>query len=396
MARGDDPLHVFQLADGRWRGQISDGYLPSGSPRRYFVHGRTKKEAQDKKKAKLREVARGEAEKSGKATVRSWAEQWLPIQERERRPKTYRGYRTAVKLWIVPTIGKRKLGDLTPADIRAVAEAVRKAGRTSTTARHHQVVLTKMLKDAVQEGHPVPARALGVRKPAKAVNDRSALPIEDALAVLKVAAGDADGSRWAAAFLQGMRQAECLGLTWDMVDLEAGTLLVAWQLQALSYVSGRSGPLRIPDGYEVRQLHGTQCLVRTKTARGNRTIPLVPWITRALTAWRDRAPGSPHGLVWPREDGQPRTVAGDIADWRSLQDRARIARVDGTVGRRWYVHEIRHTTATLLMSLGVDETIRTAILGHASITTTRGYQHADQPHIRAALESAAARLGLVD
>jgi integrase len=328
---------------------------------------------------------------SARVTVEEWAATWLPIQERERRPKTYAGYRSAVTTWIVPTIGQRPLAALGPADLRAIADALRSAGRAATTARYIQTVLIKMLRDAIVEGHAVPTRALAAKRSATATNDRTSIPLEQATAILRVAAGDPDGSQWAAAFLQGLRQGERLGLTWDCVDLEAGTMEISWQLQSLTHAVGRSGPLRLPDDYVHRQLYGSLSLVRPKTGHGRRVIPLVPWMTESLRVWRAVAPPSPHGLVWPRPDGQPMSTHADRARWRALQDRSGARHPSG---RYWVGHEIRHTTATLLMNLGVDETIRMAILGHASIETTRRYQHTDLEHARAALAGAAAVLGL--
>jgi len=324
-------------------------------------------------------------------TLAEWAATWLPIQERERRPKTFAGYRSAVTTWLVPTIGDRALAALTPADMRAVADALRSAGRAATTARYIQTVLIKMLRDAIVEGHPVPTRVLTVKRAAQPMNDRTAIPLDQAMAILRVADRDPDGSQWAAAFLQGLRQGERLGLTWDCVDLDEGTIDISWQLQALPFVAERGGPLRVPDDYVHRRLHGALSLVRPKTGRGRRLIPLVPWMTAALRTWRDVAPDSPHGLVWPRPDGQPVSAKADRARWRTLQDRSGARHPSG---RHWVGHEIRHTTATLLMNLGVDESVRMAILGHASIDVTRRYQHADLAHARAALTQAAAALGL--
>jgi integrase len=328
---------------------------------------------------------------SSRVTVQEWAATWLPIQERERRPKTFVGYQSAVTRWIVPTIGERPLAALGPADMRAVADALRSAGRAATTARYIQTVLIKMLRDAIVEGHAVPTRALAAKRSASAMSDRTSIPLEQATALLEVAAGDPDGSQWAAAFLQGLRQGERLGLTWECVDLVAETMEISWQLQALPYVSGRGGPLRVPDDYTHRRLHGALSLVRPKTGTGRRVIPLVPWMTQQLRAWREIAPQSPHGLVWPRSDGQPMNTKADRAQWHLLQDRAGVRHPSG---RYWVGHEIRHTTATLLMNLGVDETVRMAILGHASIEITRRYQHTDLAHSRAALAEAAAALGL--
>lgn len=328
---------------------------------------------------------------TSRVTVTEWAETWLPIQERERRPKTFAGYRSAVSRWIIPTIGERALTELAPADMRAVADALRAAGRAATTGRYIQTVLIKMLRDAVTEGHAIPTRVLAVKRPARAMNDRTSIPLDQAMTVLKVAAEDPDGSQWAAAFLQGLRQGERLGLTWECVDLEGETIDISWQLQALPYAAGRGGPLRVPDDYVHRQLYGALSLVRPKTGRGRRIIPLVPWMTEALRTWRSLAPESPHGLVWPRPDGQPSSAQADQRRWRDLQDRSGIRHPSG---RYWVGHEIRHTTATLLMNLGVDESVRIAILGHASIETTRHYQHTDLAHARAALAAAAAALGL--
>lgn len=404
MARGDDPLHVWQIPDGRWRGQVTDGFLPSGRLRRRYVHGKTKDEARDAKKKLLRQVAKGEAI-SGKITVKGWADQWLPIQRHRLRPNTYVDYRTAVTKWIVPTIGGRRLSLLTPADVRLVGDAVRKAGHTSTTAALRQTILTKMLRDAVQEGHDVPARVLAVKRPAKAVHDRDATDLGHAITMLKTSIDSPQPGRWIAGFLQGMRQGECLGLMWDAVDLDHGIIDVSWQLDTLpsehgcgkparrawpcGYKRAGSCPSRIfitPDGYEVRQLNGAAHLTRPKTARGQRLIPIVPPMAAALAALPHRS-----GLVWPGVDGKPQSDHADITAWRALQDAAKVRH---SSGRYYTVHEMRHTTATLLMSLGVDETVRTAILGHSSITVTRGYQHADMTQARAALEAAAVRLGL--
>ncbi|MGI8700441.1 MAG: tyrosine-type recombinase/integrase [Nocardioidaceae bacterium] len=88
---------------------------------------------------------------------------------------------------------------------------------------------------------------------------------------------------------------------------------------------------------------------------------------------RDIAPASPHDLVWPALDGRPASAAADLDEWKALQATAAIGHPTG----RFYVfHEVRHTTATLLLEAGVDQPVITAIMGHSSIVTSQGYQHA--------------------
>jgi site-specific recombinase XerD len=63
-------------------------------------------------------------------------------------------------------------------------------------------------------------------------------------------------------------------------------------------------------------------------------------------------------------------------------------------GRYYVPHEARHTTATLLLEAGVDHHVITAILGHSSIVTSRGYQHVRTQLASKALEQIAAQLQL--
>lgn len=385
---------VHQRArDGRWVATFDAGYTASGARRRPTRTARTEAEARRLLKEMQRANARDE-QAATRMTVRAWATVWLAIVVKTDRPTTHTANRTAVR-WIVATIGQKRLDQLTPADVRAVATAVTSAGKSTSTARRYVSTLQVMLKAALADGYPVPARVLAVKKPPIAVNDRKAIPTPDVLALL-AAAGDlrppGAGSRWLAAFLQGLRQAEALGLTWDE-GVTSDALVISWQLKPLPYNVSRDrrSGFRIPDGYEARRLDGALHLVRPKSKAGWRVIPLLPVMTTALEQWREHGPSSPHGLVWPAVDGSPLTAPEDAEAWRALQAAAKVAHPSG---RPYKGHEARHATATLLMELGVPESVRVAIMGHSSITTTHGYEHVDTTLARDALVKMAERLQL--
>jgi integrase len=394
---------IYQRAsDGRWVGSILSGWTAGGTRRRITVtckatgdDERDRKTIQRLLRDKRLELDRGETGLNPRTTVKSWADVWLARTQNEVRPKTWATNRSCINLWVIPTIGHKRLTALTPGDVRAVTDAIRAAGRTSSTALRCQVVLERMLADAVREGHQIQQRVLMVNAPGKSVSDRDAIFYEHATELLKVA-GDSertpDGSRWVAALLQGMRQGECLGLTWACVNFATATLDVSWQLQALPYVSGRSGPFRVPDGYEYRQLDGALCLVRPKSRAGHRVIPLTTWMMRSLMLWDQVSRGNPnpHGLVWPAADGRPRTSKQDSAAWKALQVEAHVS----GPGRAYLLHEARHSTATLLLDGGTDPATVTAIMGHSSIVSTRPYQHVSNNLALTALEGIAKRLEL--
>ncbi|WHP18802.1 tyrosine-type recombinase/integrase [Cellulomonas sp. ES6] len=384
----------------RWVGTIEAGVTAKGTRRKIKVSGRTEAEAKTRLKERQRKIAAEGLPVEGasaRVTVQKWAGEWITRRPAEVRHTSAATDTSQVRKWVIPTIGHRRLDQLTPADVRSVTAAIIGSGLSTSTAQRAQVVLTKMLRDAILEGYDVPQRVLLVPAPAKAVNDRDAISIVDAHAMLAAAATHPDGSRWVAAFLQGMRQGECLGLTWDLVDLDNGTIDISWQLDALPYKvkRDRSSGFQIKPGLPHRHLVDRWHLVPPKTANGQRIIPLVPWMTAALAAWREICPPSKWNLVWPNPDGTPRSEVTDREAWWALQDQAQVARIDDTVGRRYELHEARHTTATLLLEAGVDPKVVEAILGHSTIVTSRGYQHVSQVLARKALDDVAARLGLV-
>jgi integrase len=328
--------------------------------------------------------------------VAKWSESWLENIQTKVRPSAYETDVAATRA-IVAAIGSVKLSDLTPADVRAVAAYLRRNGKSSSTALRYHGSLMRMLKAASLDGDAIPPNVLLAEKPKKAVNDRDAVPPEQAIKALAHIATLPDGSRWALAFLQGLRQAEALGLTWSQVDLDAGTLTVSWQAKSLRYVD-RSDPtagFEMPDGYEARRLVGSSHLVRPKSAAGWRVQPLIPWAVNSLRAWREVAPDNAGDLVWPgrtiKGETWPRNPASDRAQWEAIQKAVSIAHPSG---RPWTGHEIRHGTATLLLALGVPESVRIAIMGHSTIASTRGYEHVDLTLAREALDKVGERLGL--
>lgn len=385
---------IYQRAsDGRFVGTIEAGWTRTGSRRRITVTAKTRAEVNRKLRDKRLAIENAGQVKGGRATVKSWAQEWLKITAKTSRPKTHTTDLAAVNAWIIPTIGHKRLDGLTPADIRAVSDAIRAAGHATSTALRYHGTLQRILRAAILEGHNVPSRVLAVDAPTANATDRTALSVPHALAVLAVASTLPHGSRWAMALLQGMRQGECLGLTWECVDLDRLTVSVSWQLQALPYIDATHKELgfRIPDGYEARHLEAAVHLVRPKSTKSRRVIPLLPWMRDALVKWQAIAPESPHGLVWPGVDGSPAQTRADTREWEALQATAEIGH---PAGRYYKGHEARNTTATLLLEAGVDESVRLAIMGHSKITTTRGYEYVDVELLRAALGKVATRLQL--
>lgn len=391
---------IFQrTSDGRWLGQIQAGFNTNGRRRTITVSSRLPGpagEADVKRKLdkKQREIATGgipDAAANGRTTIKAFAAPWLERQATRLRPSSYATTRGAVTVWINPTIGHRQLGNLAPADIRAVHKAMLAELKPSSATRHHSVLMS-MLRDAILEGHPVPQRVLLVEGPGSNTSDRQALSDVDAATMLAFAAEHLPhASRWVAALLQGLRPAETLGLTWAAYDRLPDAIDISWQLQPLPYnaLRDRKSGFRVPVGFEARQLQGRWHLTRPKTAAGRRIIPKLPFFADVMEAWRAVAPASPHDLVWPALDGSPADPKQDLGEWKALQDACGVAHPDG---RFYVVHETRHTTASLLLKAGVDRKTIEDILGQVKLV--EAYLHTDRSQSAAALAKVAAALRL--
>lgn len=133
--------------------------------------------------------------------------------------------------------------------------------------------------------------------------------------------------------------------------------------------------------------YGAKAHAPTKAGRP-RIVPLVAPALEALNAWLAAlpayAPHNPRGLVFPSERGHHRGKKPPRG-WHAhtVVENGRPTRVAGWleqagIGRRIRWHDLRHTCASTLLSVGVNgrrwtlEEIQ-ALLGHSSITTTEIY-----------------------
>lgn len=376
----------------RWRGAFEADWAASGARKRITVTGRSEAEVKRKIRDKRAERDRGESG-AARITVKAWADQWLEMKRRTLRPKGYQAAAGSVRTWIVPTLGKRRLSELTPADVRAVARAQLDAGRKGTTAAATQRTLFNMLRDAIVEGHAVPQRVLLTKAPTVQKSDRRPLEVGESLACLAVAQDLPHGMRWVFALLHGIRKAECLGATWDQLDFETGVYTVRWQLQRFPYLDPRdkSKGFRVPDGLDFIHLHKAWHLTPPKSAAGEREHVLLPGELDALRRWREVAPENPWGLIWPSERGTPADEEDDLDEWHAIQG---MAGVGHPAGRYYHVHECRNLAAELLRAQGADDLVIQSLLGHTDIATSRAYMRVGLDAKRDAIQRVAGVLGI--
>ena len=404
MARGKGEGSVYKDAQGRWTAVIALPPDPvAGRRRRKYIRARTRAEVVRRMRQVQVEVARAGDVPTGRAlSVAGWLERWL---ERDvapvRKPSTTGDYRSAVRVHIVPAIGRRRLDRLTPDDVRAVHRAVLGGGASTTTAAKVHRVLRAALGAAEREGLVPRNVARLVRSPPVSSAPPRSMTAEEASRFLEARRRRGDYARWATSLLLGARQGEVLGITLDGLHLDAGAPWVelAWEVRRVTWAHG-CGPQApggawpcgrtrgadcpsryapVPAHLEAERVHGGLWLLRPKTAGSHRS-PGLPAVLAEALAEHIRA-HHPARFLFEASPGVPVDPRRDHAAWH-----AALAE-EGLPPMR--LHSARHTTATLLLAAGVPQRLIQEILGQTQAATTVRYQHPGHAETARALDAIA-------
>ena len=181
-------------------------------------------------------------------------------------------------------------------------------------------------------------------------------PVE-AKKLLAAIRGDKLEALYTVALAVGLRQGEALGLRWEDIHLEAGTLSVKVTLQ---------------------KIDGVSILVQPKTERSRRTVKLPDLCLEALRAHKRRqdlerarigeAWQGSWNLVFCEADGSPLSRYAVTRRFQSILAQAGI--------EKHRFHDLRHTCATLLLAQSVQLRVVMETLGHSQMATTADiYSH---------------------
>jgi integrase len=286
---------------------------------------------------------------SGAQPLSVYFDYWLTANRARLRPVTIATYAVDIRR-LTPFLGNVPLKAITPGMIQSTYALMLKAGLSQRSVEEVHTVLHRALSHAMHWGLTSRNPAQLVSPPRPGRREMTALSSAQLQRLLE----HTEGSRWYPLWVliasTGLCKGEALGLGWQDVDLEAQKLTVRRALQ--------------------RQPGIGVVFVPPKSATSRRTVYLSDVACRALAtqrryeeACRLRAEEWFHsGLVFTNLEGGP-LESGEVN--RALTQALRQA---GLPHIR--VHDLRHTTASILLEAGTHPKILQDLLGHSTIRLT--------------------------
>ena len=352
-----------QIKNGKtytwWEGRITTERDPgTGKQIQRSVSGKTQKEVAQKLREISVEIDKRTYLSPTKLTVKDWLDTWVKEYLEDIKPSTKYLYTRNVEMYIIPNLGSVKLDALTSPMVQALYNRLHKPDKkdvkplSAKTIRSLHGVLHKALQQAVLNGY-IRVNPTDACKPPRVVK-KEIQPLDETQVseFLKAIQGHPHEYLYKITLFSGMREGEVLGLTWDCVDLEHGTLLIKQQLRR-------------------EQQKGGKYYFSPPKNNKSRVLSLAPSVVQLFRLQKLKQNGMrlEAGNSWEENNLIFSNQTGGFLSYRTVYDCfKRIVDKIGSPSTRF--HDLRHTYAVLAIKSGDDIKTVQENLGHATAAFT--------------------------
>jgi integrase len=345
--RGHGEGSIYQRKDGRWVASIT---LENRKRKQFY--GKTRKEVQEKLRVALNEQRQGTLATGPQQTLKQYLEYWLEdVHKPAIRLSSYMQYRGILDKHIFPLLGHIQVQKLTPQQVQSFYARKEKEGLALGTIRTIHAVLHNALSHAVSI-NLVSRNVSDVVNPPRLVkHERHPLTIEQAQKLLQHVQGHSLEGLITVALATGMRRGELLGLRWQDIHFDTKSL----QIQRTISRQRKKGIVES----------------EPKTSRGRRNIILPPFAIEALKEHRTRQleVRLKVGSAWEESNFVFCNGHGGFLEPSQLHMMFRNLLKEADLPQIRF-HDLRHSAATMMLTMGVHPKVVQELLGHSSISLT--------------------------
>ena len=357
---------IRQRKDGLWEARYTVGRDPgTGKQVQRSVYGSTQKEVRQKLAQITAAIDKGTYQAPNKITVAAWMEEWLTtFCENKVKPLTLQSYRASIKNHIVPAIGAMELQAVKGTHIQRLYNSMTRAGLSAKTVKNTSAIMHKAFSVALKQGI-IAANPCDAAELPKAER-KEIHPLADDEIPLFLSAIDGSPMRnaYALCLFAGLREGECLGLSWGQVDFEKGRITISQQLQKVRTESREKYQIT-PSTKSGKPRTIQPPAIAFEYLRAERVKQLENRL-RAGPAW-----SNPDDLVFTDEVGRHYAIHTFYKRFKAIA--ASIGRPDARP------HDLRHTAATVAIASGADIKSVQDLLGHSTASFTLNvYAHTSE------------------
>lgn len=297
---------------------------------------------------------------AGKLTFEQLLEKYREQKAFEIQQSTLGNYIHLLRLYALPTLGKRQITAISEEDISNILNGLRSRGLTPSTVNTVRARLIDVFKFA-QQRHYIQSTPMSYIKRHRATGQgntqvKAPWTTDETKAAVNAFKGSPLEVFMAFAIGLGMRKGEILGLRWSDLDFEQNEFHIQRS-------RGEKRILNDKGAFESRVIEGAP-----KTENSNRVLPLTPEICSALAALKTRLnekglePVADDHLV-VTDENKPMSLSTLNRTYTRLLAQAGV--------RRIRIHDIRHTVAVVALEAGVPLIAVSEAFGHSGIEITR-------------------------
>lgn len=392
-----------------WVGRVTMGIRDNGKPDRRTVKRQTEDECIKAVQKLESQRETGDVRKTGRVwTVEKWLTHWVDnIAPLAVRYKALQGYRTAVYRHLIPGLGAHLMDRIEPDHFEKLYIKMQKAGLKPATAHQVHRVARTAFGEAYKRKRITSNPVALAKAPRIEEEEIEPFTAEEAQKIIAASLQRRNGVRYVVALALGCRQGEALGFKWERLDRARRVYRVTKALQRQTWQHGCADPHACGAKYhktkpcrEGCKRHARTCPppcgadcasharwcpkrhggglveVPVKSRAGKRSfvVPdeLYTLILRheaAQEAEREQAGTEWHegGWMFTQPTGKPIDPRRDLAEWKSILQEAGV--------RDARLHDARHTAATVLLLLGVNDRVVMEVMGWSTPTMKQRYMH---------------------
>lgn len=363
-------LQPRKRSDGRWECSVTIGIDPgTGKTISKYIYGKNAEECSKKQRAIAAEIDAGSYHEPPKMLLKEWLGIWYNEYCINVKKSTKKAYETQLRVHIVPLLGAIRLRDLQAHHIQQFINTLSKGGKkvspvSAKTVKDNFGTLHRALQQAVMVGYLKSNPADGCTLPRSKKPEIKPLNDADIRRFLAAIHGHKNERAFIVDLFTGLRKSELIGLTWDCIDFEAGTVRVYRQLQLLS---GEYSFHSLKND-RPRTLYPTKFVMNAlrEQKRAQAELRL-----KAGAVW-----SNPDNFVFTDETGK------HLLHQTLYKQFKRIVRELGLPAARF--HDLRHSYAVAALKYGDDVKTVQENLGHATAAFTLDvYGHATDEMKRA-------------